>query len=120
LLDAFKLSSRAVPYLLSFGWGKNTSHRKWYNAGGVDLVALRIDGTEVSRATPYGPYPSGIAVRGSDASVCGNNAVDIGPQILVGWTAHTAPSVTVGVINLANGGSTDESMGIVMVRVWVK
>ena len=30
LLDAFKLSSMAVPCLLSFGWGKNTSHRKWY------------------------------------------------------------------------------------------
>ena len=30
LLDAFKLSSIAVPYLLSLGWGKNTSHRKWY------------------------------------------------------------------------------------------
>jgi hypothetical protein len=30
LLNAFKLSSMAVPYLLDFGWGKNTSHRKWY------------------------------------------------------------------------------------------
>jgi len=30
LLDASKLSSMAVPYLLSFGWGKNTSHRKRY------------------------------------------------------------------------------------------
>jgi len=28
LLDAFKLSSRAVPYLLSFGWDKNTSQQK--------------------------------------------------------------------------------------------
>ena len=32
LLDASKLSSMAVPYLLSFGWGKNTSHRKWYKS----------------------------------------------------------------------------------------
>jgi len=31
LLDGFKLSSMAVLYLLSFGWDKNTSHRKWYN-----------------------------------------------------------------------------------------
>jgi hypothetical protein len=36
-LDASKLSSMAVPYLLSFGWGqrykiKNASHRKWYKA----------------------------------------------------------------------------------------
>ena len=35
LLDAFKLSSMAAPYLLSFGWGQrykieNTSHKKWY------------------------------------------------------------------------------------------
>jgi len=30
LLDASKLSSMAVPYLLSLGWGKNTSPRKWY------------------------------------------------------------------------------------------
>jgi len=30
LLDASKLSSMAVLCLLSFGWGKNTSHRKWY------------------------------------------------------------------------------------------
>ena len=90
------------------------------NGIGVDLVALRIDGNEVSRATPYGPYTSSTSVRNSDLSVCGNNAVDIGPQILVGWTAHTASSVTVRVTNLANQGSTDESMGIVMVRVWVK
>jgi hypothetical protein len=31
LLDGFKLSSMAGLYLLSFGWDKNTSHRKWYN-----------------------------------------------------------------------------------------
>jgi len=111
----------AVPYLLSFGWGKDTSHRKWYNTGGIDLVALRIDGTEVSRATPYGPLPSSTSVRDSDASVCGSSGwVDIGPQILVGWSAHTASDVTVRVTNLANEGSTNESMGIVMVRVWVK
>jgi hypothetical protein len=35
LLDASKLSSMAVLYLLGFGWGqkykiKNTSHKKWY------------------------------------------------------------------------------------------
>jgi hypothetical protein len=91
-----------------------------HSGAGVDLVSLSIDGTEVSRATPYGPYPSSTAVRTSNASVCGNNAVDAGPQILVGWTAHTASSVTVRVTNLADQGSTDESMGIVMVRVWVK
>ena len=88
---------------------------------GVDLVALHIDGTEVSRATPYGPITSSLSIRSTSASVCGISGwVDIGPQILVGWTAHTAPSVTVRVTNLANQGSTDESMGIVMVRVWVK
>jgi hypothetical protein len=90
------------------------------NSGtGVDLVALHIDDTEVSRATPYGPN-SLMSVRSSDASVCGTGWVDAGPQILVGWTAHTASSVTVRVINLADQGSTDESMGIVMVCVWVK
>ena len=88
---------------------------------GVDLVALHIDGTEVSRATPYGPITSSLSIRSTSASVCGISGwVDIGPQILVGWTAHTAPSVTVRVTNLANQGSTDESIGIVMVRVWVK
>jgi hypothetical protein len=87
---------------------------------GVDLVALLIDGTEVSRATPYGPA-SNASVRRTNASGCGeSNEVDIGPQILVGWTAHTASDVTVRVTNLANEGSTNESMGIVMVRVWVK
>jgi hypothetical protein len=92
-----------------------------YSAAGIDLVALSIDGTEVSRATPYGPYTSSVAVRATNASVCGaSNWVDIGPQILVGWTTHTAPDVTVRVTNLAGSGSTDESMGIVMVRVWVK
>ena len=91
------------------------------NTAGIDLVALRIDGTEVSRATPYGPFTSSAAVRGSDASVCGNSGwVDIGPQILVGWSAHTASDVTVRVTDLATQGSTDESMRIVMVRVWVK
>ena len=92
-----------------------------FNTSGVDLVALRIDGTEVSRATPYGPFDSNIYVRSTDASVCGrSNWIDIGPQILVGWSAHTASDVTVRVTNLATQGSTDESMGIVMVRVWVK
>jgi hypothetical protein len=87
---------------------------------GVDLVALLIDNTEVSRATPYGPA-SNANVRRTNASVCGaSNFVDIGPQILVGWTAHTASNVTVRVTNLANEDSRNESMGIVMVRVWVK
>jgi hypothetical protein len=91
------------------------------HSGSVDLVALSIDGTEVSRATPYGPITSNVNTRSTNASVCGVSGwVDAGPQILVGWRAHTAPSVTVRVTNLANGGSTDESMGIVMVRVWVK
>jgi hypothetical protein len=45
LLDAFKLSSRAVPYLLSFGWGqrykiKNTSHKKWYKNGWARLRGM--------------------------------------------------------------------------------
>jgi hypothetical protein len=89
-------------------------------AGGIDLVALHIDGTEVSRAT-YGPLSSSTGVRDSDASVCGSSRwVDIGAQILVGWSAHTTSDVTVRVTNLASQGSTDESMGIVMVRVWVK
>ncbi len=46
LQDAFKLSSIAVPYLFSFGWGqrykiKNSSHRKWYKLGrsGADGAA---------------------------------------------------------------------------------
>ena len=50
LVDAFKLSSMAVPYLLSFGWGQNTSHRKWYKfsfgnglTAGVELVDIRND-----------------------------------------------------------------------------
>jgi len=34
LPDASKLSAMAMPYLLSFGWGKNTSHRKWYYLSG--------------------------------------------------------------------------------------
>ncbi len=91
------------------------------DSGGVDLIALSIDGTQVSRATPYGPQASSASVRSSNASVCGNaNWVDIGPQLLVGWAAHTAPNVTVRITNLANQASTDESIGIVMVRVWVK
>jgi hypothetical protein len=106
---------------LALGGVRIRLNRKWYNAGGIDLVALHIDGTEVSHATPYGPYPLGLQIRATDLSVCGQSAVvDIGPQILVGWTAHTASSVTVRVTNLANQGSPDESMGIVMVRVWVK
>jgi hypothetical protein len=102
-----------------FWWSVDTWDQMSGSAG-VDLVALSIDGTEVSRATPYGPYTSSAAARASDASVCGNTGVDAGPQILVGWTAHTASSVTVRVTNLANQSSWDESMGIVMVRVWVK
>jgi hypothetical protein len=91
------------------------------DSGSVDLIALSIDGTEVSRATPYGPQTSSASARASNASVCGNvNWVDIGPQLIVGWAAHTAANVTVRITNLANQASTDESMGIVMVRVWVK
>jgi hypothetical protein len=43
LLDAFKLSSMAVPYLLSFGWGKNTSHRKWYYAPLFPLAFAEVN-----------------------------------------------------------------------------
>ncbi len=102
-----------------FWWSVDTWDQT--SAAGVDLVAVSIDGTEVSRATPCGPYTSETGIRTSNASVCGMvNVVDIGPQPLVGWAAHTASSVTVRVTNLANQSSTDESMGIVMVRVWVK
>ncbi len=102
-------------------WWSIDSWDQMAGASGVDLVALSIDGTEVSRATPYGPFTSNVSTRSTNQSVCGASGwVDAGPQILVGWTAHTAPSVTVRVTNLATQGSTDESMGIVMVRVWVK
>jgi hypothetical protein len=101
-------------------WWSVDSWDQWDGAG-VDLIALSIDGTEVSRATPYEPGTSSVSVRASDASVCGaSNWVDIGPQLIVGWSAHTAANVTVRITNLANQGSTDESMGIVMVRLWVK
>jgi len=104
-----------------FWWSVDSWDQHNIGSGGVDLVALSIDGTEVSRATPYGPYDSNGYVRATNASVCGANGwIDIGPQILAGWAAHTASSVTVRVTNLATQGSTDESMGIVMVRVWVK
>jgi hypothetical protein len=102
-------------------WWSVDSWDQMSGGAGVDLVALRIDGTEVSRATPYGPAASTTNVRRTNASVCGlSDHVDIGPQILVGWTAHTASNVIVRVTNLANEDSTNESMGIVMVRVWVK
>ena len=102
-------------------WWSVDSWDQMSGGAGVDLVALRIDGTEVSRATPYGPAASTTNVRRTNASVCGlSDHVDIGPQILVGWTAHTASNVMVRVTNLANEDSTNESMGIVMVRVWVK
>jgi hypothetical protein len=102
-------------------WWSVDSWDQMAPGAGVDLVALRIDGTEVSRATPYGPAASTTNVRRTNASVCGlSDHVDIGPQILVGWSAHTASDVMVRVTNLANEGSTNESMGIVMVRVWVK
>jgi hypothetical protein len=93
--------------------------------GNVDLIALSIDGIEVSRATPYGPvyayYPYPPRHSDASASICGlSDWIDIGPQPLVGWATHTAANVTVRITNLANQVSTDESMGIVMVRVWVK
>ena len=101
-------------------WWSVDSWDQMAPGAGVDLVALRIDGTEVI-ATPYGPAASNTNVRRTNASVCGlSDHVDIGPQILVGWTAHTASNVMVRVTNLANEDSTNESMGIVMVRVWVR
>ncbi len=103
-----------------FWWSVDTWDQRGSGGGGVDLVALSIDGTEVSRATPYGPNAD-LSIRISDFSVCGGGGwIDVGPQILVGWAAHTASSVTVRVTNLATEASTNESMGIVMVRVWVK
>jgi hypothetical protein len=104
----------------AFWWSVDSWDQE--NGVGVDLIALSIDGTQVSRATPYGPHPSpSVPVRNTSASVCGTaGLVDIGPQPIVGWAAHTVANVTVRITNLSNEASTNESMGIVMVRVWVK
>jgi hypothetical protein len=64
LPGALKLSSMAVPYLLSFGWGENTSHRKWYKSA-ILLCVLYIfvqrcanfsHASITNRRVRYSPY----------------------------------------------------------------
>ncbi|RME18409.1 MAG: hypothetical protein D6799_02950 [Bacteroidetes bacterium] len=91
-----------------------------FPGNGPDLISISIDGTVVSQAVPYGPNGTG-SPRHSNASVCGwADFIDIGPQVAVGWANHSSSNLTIRVTNNANQSANDESMGIVMVKVWVK
>ena len=63
LPDAFKLSSMAVPYLLSFGWGKNMSHRKWYKSAILCVLYIFVQrcanfshASSTNHRMRYSPY----------------------------------------------------------------
>jgi len=62
-LDALKLSSMAVPYLLGFGWGKNKSHRKWYKSAILCVLYIFVQrcanfshASSTNRRMQYSPY----------------------------------------------------------------
>ncbi|NPA33802.1 MAG: hypothetical protein GXO48_02605, partial [Chlorobi bacterium] len=93
---------------------------------GLDTIILYLDNQKISIATPHTPYGWNNALgtstdnRTSNNSICGNNAIDIGPQVMVGQIAHSQVTLTVDIKNGANQPSRDESLGIQMVRIWLK
>jgi hypothetical protein len=91
------------------------------SSSGIDIMIVRIDGNNVAIGIPTAPYGTN-SVRTTDASYCGVvNWVDQGPQTTRGvLSPHTNSSATIAIVSGVDQGATDESLGVVMVRVWLK
>ncbi len=87
---------------------------------GIDHVRVSLDGTEQVRCYPPA-YGTTNGVRHSNVSVCGaTNWLDFGPFRCVAYAAHTSNSLTVRVTSGLNQGPSDESLGIIAVKVSIR
>ncbi|MEN3039946.1 MAG: hypothetical protein ABDH66_00185 [Bacteroidia bacterium] len=88
---------------------------------GVDRIQLSLDGVVVAVGVPTIFATSSLDLVSSNVSHCGVTTwIDRGPFWLTGRMAHTGSSLSVSVQNLADQGSTDESLGVSMVRIWLR
>lgn len=91
-------------------------------AGNIDRITLRLDGYLVAQGIPTTLSTSAVPlVVVSDASFCGvNSLLDRGPFWLVGRRNHSDANLTVTVENLSNVPANRGSIGLTMVRIWLR
>ncbi|MEN3039947.1 MAG: hypothetical protein ABDH66_00190 [Bacteroidia bacterium] len=88
---------------------------------GVDHVRMDIDDVPVAYALPGQVATSNLSLVGSNNSICGTASfVDRGPFLLIGHKNHTATTLNVKIRSGVNQASTDESLGITAVYIWIK
>jgi hypothetical protein len=93
-----------------------------------DHIQISIDGTAASRCYPYefgntGPGYPGSPPGGlwTDSSPCGSGIwQDLGPYVCVAHASHTSSSLTVRIQSGLDQGASDESLGIVSVKIYIK
>ncbi len=103
-----------VAYYAIDSWDHN-------NCCGHDYLEIRLDGVAQARCYPAASNGEEGAQRLTNASVCGSSAwQDIGALECTAYTSHTANTLTVRIVSGLNQASTDESLGIVSVAIYIK
>ncbi len=87
---------------------------------GKDYIEIRLDGTAQTRCYPAASNGETGAQRLTDASVCGSTFQDIGALECTAYAPHSANTLTVRIVSGLNQASTDESLGIVAVVVYIR
>ncbi len=109
--------------LVEIDWWSLDSWDHESGSDGIDHVVLSLDGVQVAKALPTAPYGGswGNDNRLTDASLCGvSQWIDQGPQTIRGVLSHSSDTLTVSFHCNVSQGSTNESCGVVMVRVWLR
>jgi hypothetical protein len=107
--------------MVEVDWWSIDSWDQSSGVGGIDIMKVRIDGNDVAIGIPTAPYGSVANSRNTDVSYCGNTRIDQGPQTTRGvLSPHTSSSTTIDIVSGVNEGATNESLGVVMVRIWLK
>lgn len=90
--------------------------------GGIDYIQIQIDGNPQIRCYPPGIYGSGSNPgRNTDNSVCGVvGRLDFGPFRCTAYANHTSSSVTIRISSGLNQAASDESIGIMAVKLYIK
>ncbi|MCX7652121.1 MAG: hypothetical protein N2200_04565 [Bacteroidia bacterium] len=101
-------------------WALDTwDQTDWF---GRDRIALILDGMTVAIGVPsqvYTPVVNHIIL--SNTSHCGDVPwIDRGPFWLIGRMQHASSSLNVTIQNLCDESSTNEPLGISIVRVWLR
>jgi len=87
---------------------------------GLDHVRISLDGTEQVRCYPPS-YGTTTGVRHTNASVCGQAGwLDFGPFRCTAYAAHSQGSLTIRITSGLNQVPTDESLGILAVKLSIR